>query len=386
MTISTEEKVSAMTRLRASIVDNWDHWYTIALSKCDIEWSPVIEPRAYVYYDNKSKRFQIRLSEQLISNPVSLQQWYVKHELWHPLLGHLTTRYHEFLFSDRARVLIASDISIHGCIEVPNELKDTVCTAHMYDLEENKSTEFYYHALEGKKIPQIKTITLDELKDILDKIKEGKNPGEIFGDIIQGSPLEEHELQEFIDSVTRTAGTIPGDLQIALGREKRMNFSVLMKILNQMVDPDGRKGTLKTWAYKNRRNPTFRGHIRRMSANMFLLFDSSGSVFNQQDMNVLASALHGMAEYCKIFVGVCDAALHETFWFRGHLPSITGGGGTVFHEAFALAEEMKFKNMAILTDGYCDYPDSTTVDNVVWGIIDNKKFQPKFGKAVIHIR
>jgi predicted metal-dependent peptidase len=64
---------------------------------------------------------------------------------------------------------------------------------------------------------------------------------------------------------------------------------------------------------------------------------------------------------------------------------VTGGGGTVFDEAFSMAEKMRFTNIAILTDGYCGYPQTTSVKKVLWGVINNREFAPKFGN-VIHLK
>jgi len=377
-----DKKTKAMIALRASIADQWEPFYTCALgSACDVDWARLSGAYACVYHKGNG-RFQIFVNEDMVDEPLDVLQYEVKHELWHVLLGHLTNRFHSVLFADSERANVAQDIALNCCIQIPDKIAKERQTAEVWKVDPDKTTEFYYHALEGNtKLPNLKEITLEELMQM---IKNGEKVNFKFIDTIKGKPLEEHEMQEVMNRIGQLAGAMPGDLLRALNRERGINFQMMEKMMRNMVDPDGNKGIKKTWAYANRRNPTFRGKVRRMMARIFLILDSSGSI-TQQQLNVFAGTLHSLSEYCKIFVAVTDAQVHEKFWFKGHLSKVTGGGGTVFHDAFKLAEEMRFTNIAILTDGYCDYPDKTTAKQVLWGIIENKEFKPKFGN-VIHLK
>jgi predicted metal-dependent peptidase len=63
--------------------------------------------------------------------------------------------------------------------------------------------------------------------------------------------------------------------------------------------------------------------------------------------------------------------------------TITGGGGTSFIEPFQEVEKHNVDVVVVLTDGYGEFPDSTTVPEhqIIWGMTD--KVVAPFGKTIV---
>lgn len=361
-------------KLRAFINDNWDIFMSTTVAKIDIKFEELPPfANACVFY--KNEKFHIMLSNRFRGN-IKGQEFLSLHELWHIWLGHLTPRWHPSLYPDHTRLNYAQDIAIHENI---TPAIDDCVTAAKYKLEGNQTTQFYYNALEGKKLPKMETLTLEQLLEIL------KNGGDVqFGDVIIGDNFTEQEMKEFAKEIQRLAGSMPGNLRRAVNKEKKIRFGAVVRALANQVDPGGGKGIKKTWAYPNRRNKSFRGKIRRNKTKALAILDVSGSI-TQDDLDNLAGGLQGLNEFCKIFVLVVDTEIHEMFWFKGKLPKLTGGGGTNFNSAFKYAIENKFRNIFVLTDGYCTHPSTIPANiKVIWGVINHESFSPKYGR-VIHL-
>lgn len=371
-------------KMKAMFTDKYLNtpFYSIMLDQCELMILDKMPFKGATWYNGNNYVIALQKDFLLTASKEELI-FMLEHELHHIIFGHLTNRWLAELYGKGIIVNICADIAIHEIIDVPASMKKESMTRKRYGLDYLKSTEHYISQIEEDE--KLKKRILEEfgnpiaitLKDLL----SGNFPsggGNI--DIIISDSLDEEANTEFIEKVGKLAGSIPSDIERMIDASKNIKIKSLMNSLHNIADEDGGHGIKKTWARMNYRNPTFRGQIRKMQPSVGLIFDTSGSI-DAKALNIMAGGLRSVSQYCKVYVMACDATVHEQFWFKGRLKQITGGGGTVFHDAFKIAERMKLKALVILTDGYCDYPSLTSIKHVFWGIIDNPNFEPIFGKV-----
>lgn len=358
-------------KLKAMLTDEWasEPLYITALDLINFKIVDKIpsmapgltSPPACVFY--KNKKFNILLQEKY-TNIKEIACFLVKHELWHIFLGHLSNRWLTELLLDKEhnKANIAMDIAIHENISIPMEklLKNKIApaTAMSFNFKLNQTTEYYFNQMK----------------------KQGKGKGRaVSPDVFIVEAQAEDAVKELLDNVKKKIGQLPANLVRAIKRENGINVEKLLNVMENAIDPTGRRGIKKTWCRPNRRNKCFRGKIKIGKIKLALILDTSGSV-TEKMLNQMAGALYKLKEYCVIFVMPTDTEVHNPYWFKGHFNSIKGGGGTDFNSAFQMAEDMGFKSLIVLTDGACDYPSTTTM-KVTWGIVEGE-MEPNFGKVV----
>ena len=148
-----------------------------------------------------------------------------------------------------------------------------------------------------------------------------------------------------------------------------------------------------TYSKPNRRGHGLGGIIRpsiiREGINVTVAVDTSGSISNRVLSYFLGEIDNLMNSYPKGSV-TANCMYHTDEVYRiekdckltkemlGEIKS----GGTCHHEVFEKSEELNSKVLICLTDGYSDYPETTTIGNVIFVCIEKSGSVPAFAKRV----
>lgn len=371
------------TQVLAYLMDKEPPLYAQLLNESDFLIVGNLPTVALCFY-SKSK-LHVRLDVLTLDGRFSLANvcFFIKHELCHYLLGHLTGRHLQYLQANPKTTNIGADIAIHEVLYLPHELKNVLHTADGHKFERNKITEVYIKLLMNQ----------SKKKSGMCSCMSGMGQNNPWAPWVNRSPWQDIDVENCDDSLTeeglhehyeylkKRAGSVPQELERAINAQRSVKFARFLNRIYSLADSTGGKGISRTWSRLNKRNPAFRGYVKRKRPPIAIILDTSGSISGDM-LNRLAGALSSISSYCKAFVVVCDADVHEMFWFNGRLQKVSGGGGTVFNPAFERIEAMNFQAVAILTDGFCSYPETTTIKNVVWGVIDNPNANFRFGEII----
>ncbi len=129
---------------------------------------------------------------------------------------------------------------------------------------------------------------------------------------------------------------------------------------NTIRRPSKRYGTTPGIKVKNRQK-------------LLVAIDTSGSVNNEELRIFFGELYHIWRQGAEIFVVECDAAIHNTYFYRGTPPDhISGRGGTDFNAPIEYANE-KYHPDAIVyfTDGYAPVPKIKNRAPMLWMITSN---------------
>jgi predicted metal-dependent peptidase len=308
------------------------------------------------------------------------------HEVMHAVLHHCTTRQ----FDNKELGNIAHDLAVNelipvtaGSCEPPIEngrrmgvfADDLKKTPIFKDIENKKSSEWYYEYLKTKCPPQSKN-------------GQGKGDGKGKGQSGLGHGLgdkenkldshdgwsEEHEIaaermRAKINQVAKSAswGNISaGDQEMILAAQvRKINWrNLLRKFYGNYIWPES-EATRKR---PNRRTGLIHPGTKKTSVDRHLVaIDTSGSV----DSDLLAqflSTINQMTDYVPIDLMQFDWDKTEDpkpFDMRRKNYAFKGRGGTSFDPVMKTVKERRYKSVVILTDGQAAAPEKPKAA-VVW--------------------
>jgi predicted metal-dependent peptidase len=304
---------------------------------------------ACVGFTNNSTLFMAYNEEFMNSHTKEEQEYIVKHEMLHLLLGHL---YMEDFFKDREVANIAQDLVINQMLTKKNAPSSALFPDDpQINLPPDLSSFEYYNLLMKSKNQQ--------LKDMLEKIKNGTcQPGEKGYDIEivprdvdpdqKGSPMEQEnqqlmneisnrilqeKLQQIADEYEKSGknrGDIPGEYtrKIELEGKPKMPWkSALKRFIT---------ASLEVTTTRNRRFESKKGHPEKTNPafkskkNIYIGVDTSGSMGAKEISAVFVeinSLIRSVDDVC-VTVIECDARIGRIYPYNGKFDGkVTGGGG-----------------------------------------------------------
>ena len=310
-------------------------------------------------------------------NPIELRS-VLKHEALHILLHHLTRAKH-FAFNPRG-YNIAADCAINCHIE---GLPDGALYPRLFNLEDDKSSEWYYEKL--------KKDCEKEGKDF-DQYVEGK--GDTVDDHSMWEDFDDDIIEEKVRNISEKAikeqekkgwGNINGNIaaQIIAANRPAVNWKkevrwfinklVLMGRRNTRMRPNRRYGIVSP------------GTKRDYTSKLLVGFDVSGSVSDKQ-LEYFATELNGMIDHVKADFIQFDTSLKgdpKPYDKKGKKFDILGRGGTCFEPIIGLADEGGYDGLVVFTDGYAPFPSKPKA-RVLWAVCEQDRgVEFPYGKKVV---
>lgn len=147
-----------------------------------------------------------------------------------------------------------------------------------------------------------------------------------------------------------------------------------------------------TYSNPNRRNTSrniIKPSIKRLGVNVTVAIDTSGSIgketlsyFLGEIQNILDSYPRGSVTANVLYHTDEVYAKQEKCKDMKEMMTTIKSGGTCHHDVFKQAEELNSKVLVCLTDGYTDYPATTTVQDTIIVCIEKNGSCPKFAKRI----
>jgi len=320
----------------------------------------------------------------------------LKHELLHIAFFHITDYEH---LTDQEIANIAMDIEINQYID-KDLLPPGPQLPESYPelkLEPKKGTQYYYDKLmQGKKAgncPNLNAMLAAGAMGIAipgDGSGDGKGGGQMVkirgkggGEIEVQLPdhstwgefeeLDEatkkliktqtgHLLSEVADQVSKSRGTVPGEMAEILERIKQLEPPKFnwRGYLRRFVG-----GSVKTFTKMSKSKPNFRfldnpGLKHKQRRRILVAVDTSGSVSTNELKEFLGEINHIHRTGTEVIIAQCDAAIKHLGKFDPKQDfKISGRGGTSFHPVtdYYDANFRKFNCLIYLTDGEAPAPD-----------------------------
>lgn len=325
----------------------------------------------------------------------------IKHEALHLLFKHLLRidkkKYDPLLFN------LAADLVVNQFIKSPWKLPDSAVTLESFpdlNLLADQTLQWYYDKLKtceqsddggdcggsgpGGSAPKSKE-AIDRMRAAMrgwhsDHSQWGKYNGE--NDSEDGlSRAAETEIDRIVSQAKDRAGpqawgSLPGairDLITAIleRRKPKVDWRRTLRIFSASSSRTKIKSTINRVSKRFGTNPGIK--IKRFQ-HMAVVIDTSGSI-SDHDLSAFFAEIHGMWQRgAQVTVIECDAAIHNTWEYRGKLPAGVGGrGGTCFDPAFQWMREhhgaAPFDGCIFLTDGYAPQPTVKPPCKLIWCVL-----------------
>jgi predicted metal-dependent peptidase len=359
----------------------------------------------------------------------------LKHELLHIVFFHILMQDE---FEDHTLLNIAADLEVNQYIE--DELKGEkwqgLELSHYKELSlpEKAGTRKYYELLQqvnqnrqqqgigvhNKNQQSGGQATMDDLKDMLDRIKNQQQDGDSGDDMASdydGSSPEKskvwmtydamkagqetvcsHDLwKEFMDSLSEAdrkliqqqvnyqvkeiADNVKNKSRGYIPNELKDYIDSLFEIVEPVIDwksyvrrfggSSSKIYTKKTRRKLNKRyieNPALKIKQRK---NILVGIDTSGSVSKDSILEFFNEIHHIYKSGVNVWIGECDAAVGNIWEYKGKTPNfVTGRGGTAFEPIIEHYNENyhKYNTLIYLTDGECSAPDIKPRTQMLWVI------------------
>lgn len=320
-------------------------------------------------------------NEEFVDKLSRPELWAVlKHEALHVLLHHLTRQ--KFFGYRMKGYNIAADMAINThIVGLPNG----ALYPSLFDLEDGKSSEYYYEALKQK-------------ADESGKGDEFFEPYETTDDHSMWEDFDQEIVQEKVRGIAQEAmkaqdsqgwGDLSGGLiqEILAANKPKVNWKKQVRyFINQLVVV-GRKSTRSR---DNRRTSDivpylYAGSKRKYSSRLLIAFDTSGSVSDKK-LKAFHGELNGMIDYVKTEIICFDTVCHGEpveYSKKKNKMEIKGRGGTCFEPVIRLADEMKYDGLIIFTDGYAPIPPRPKT-RVMWCLTSEDDVHSfPYGKKVV---
>ena len=350
----------------------------------------------------------------------------IKHEALHLLFRHL---YRPLLKKGDAKLFnIAADLVVNQHI-APWPLPDMAVTIKQFPdmgLEPNMTLEWYYERLsnlrddmqsgqddEGEKGEKGTSgdkspISKKALKQALIQKQQGDHSFWISGagtelnesgaesPITEAmrqaleSDLERHLLRAKDQTTAKAWGSIPSQIRQELEAmaERRKPQIDWKRTLRLFASSGYRTKVVATNRRASKRFGTFPGIRIQRKQRIAVVIDTSGSI-QENTLTLFFSEIHGIWKNgAEIIVVECDAAVQQTYSYKGKKPTeVQGGGGTLFDPALAWVRTPRngpFDACIFLTDGYASEPTTPPRCPLLWVVTSdgNTGDHLKFGRTV----
>ncbi len=314
----------------------------------------------------------IRDSLEIIINPETFfmldeydQKFTLLHEVLHFLFKHPWRA--ELGGRDRSWAInnIAMDLATNSYLSDSCNIKspDWVCTPQGFNLEVNKTFEWYLKHLPTKKLK------------FKFKGDPGPGGGGIHGDQDQQGQGVEGEIEVEVPEhwwktevpEIEAEGLARRLFEGAAKMAGKVPSGALRELYEQKAEVDWRNAFInyaqsseqnEDWRYckrhTSRRYSVPPGAKHEYQGEIHVFVDTSGSM-SPKDIGACFSIIDKLRLMgYLIWVHEVDASLHQTYIYKGVPPKVKGGGGTMFREAMQKVKE-EFPEMVeaiLLTDGY----------------------------------
>jgi len=285
---------------------------------------------------------------------------------------------------------IASDCCVNAQAKIPKVLQIAgtdvePCRTELYDLPEDKSSEFYYYRLLEKEQETQKKMgtTVDDLEGRADKLDDHESWSSVGDD---GEGLDFHatsrKIENYVSSIVkdsvksfnRDKGKFPSNVIDLIEEILKPPKAPYYQIIRKLVKASRFSKFKRSHSKVNRKRgyvfslsdsmnipviSPFPGRTRDHTFDIVLLLDTSGSM-SKEDIIEGLSGVKNIIEndkYCKVTVLENDADIqkeYEVKKIRDIQFDIKGRGGTVLRPGLERAKELKPDVCLCFTDGYVD--------------------------------
>ena len=365
-------------------------FYGLFLIMLNKQWSTKV-PTAGV--SRLGVNYQLYLNEEFWNELEAKQHiGLLKHELLHIAFFHVTDYEH---LSDRKVSNIAMDIEINQYIDKDNLPPGPMLpeTFPELNLEPKRGTQYYYDKLmeaaqnpgtcpnldkvlgagdcegegEGEGNGQIKvTVSINGKGEVEVNVPDHSTWAEFEGLDEATKKLiktqTEHILKEVVDQVTKSRGTIPGEMAEIISKLSQVEPPKFnwRGYLRRFVG-----GSIKTFTKMSRHKPNFRfienpGLKHKYRRHILLAVDTSGSVSTDELKEFLNEIYHISRTGTDVTIVQCDSSISYIGKFDPKKDfEIHGRGGTSFHPVTDYYDEniKKYNCLIYLTDGEAPAPD-----------------------------
>lgn len=322
----------------------------------------------------------------------------MKHEFYHLILGHVTSRFSKDRQENMKMWNIAADLAINSYLQ--NELPQIACVPgrdKFAEVPPFQSAEWYYDFLQQNE---------DDFKDILDSMDTLDDHGHWgdSGDSDGASSAAEQVAQQRLDNDLKEVGqeasksngwgSIPNHVRESALERARSCAVDWRKTLRYFCITSKKANRSSSIKKLNKRYPFIHsGKKSNRVANIAISVDQSGSMTEEQ-LAGIGAELTKLAEIVDFTVIPFD---HEVVkqgvfrWAKGKKLQLkrVAYGGTNFNAPTQYVNERKFDGHVILTDLMASPPEKSNCKRI-WINVDNYYRDKKFfgtndNEKVIHI-
>ena len=356
-------------------------FYGLFLIMLNKQWSTKV-PTAGV--SRLGINYQLYLNEEFWDKLTPDQRiGLLKHEILHIAFFHITDYDH---LSDKMIANIAMDIEINQYID-SIFLPPVPQLPELYpelNLELKKGTKYYYDKLIKAKENPGTCPNLDKMIECNEKGEGGitvsiNGQGEVEVNLFDHGTWEEfdnldeatkkliktqteHILKEVVDQVTKSRGTIPGEMAEIIDKISKLNPPKFnwRAYVRRFVG-----GSIKTFTKMSRQKPNFRfienpGLKHKEKRHILVAVDTSGSVSTNELIEFFHEIHHISRSGTEVTLIQCDTAISHIGKFDPKKDfKIHGRGGTSFHPVtdYYDANKKKYNCLIYLTDGEAPAPE-----------------------------
>jgi len=227
--------------------------------------------------------------------------------------------------------------------------------------------------------------------DSADSQNHGEEPA--LGEALRGaleSDLERHLLRARDRTSAQQWGSMPVGIraEISVVEQSRKSLVDWRRTLRLFAANGYRTRVAPTSKRMSKRFNTFPGIRIKREQRVAVVIDTSGSI-NADTLALFFSEIRGVWRTgAEVVVIECDAAVQQTYAYRGRLPESTkGGGGTAFDPAFEWLRDPRngrFDACMYLTDGYGPAPEVQPRCPLMWVLTPDGHSGPhlKWGRMI----
>ena len=355
-------------------------FYGLFLIMLNKEWTTTKVPTAGVWLSGIN--YNLAINEEYWKKlPEKHRTGLLKHELLHIAFFHLTGFSH---LSDKDIANIAMDLEINQYIN-----RDTLPEGGMFlelfpelNLEPKKGTQYYYDELtkgaKNKSCANLnKILDAAGAGDAICEVSVGED-GKIEVKIPdheswEGSEANEaqkklmenqltHILNEIADQVTKSRGTVPGELKSIL---EKINTKEPPKFdwrgyLRRFAGGSVKVYTKKTRRKYNKRYEDNPGLKIKPKRHVLVAIDTSGSVSNNELVEFMQEINHIHKTGTDVTIAQADTSIRALYPFDPKKEcKIHGRGGTDFNPVvdYYSTNSRKYTSLIYFTDGEAPAPD-----------------------------
>ena len=338
-------------------------------------------PTAGVRFDSEKYSFEMAYNDAFLASLTEKEfDAVMKHEFYHIMLGHVTSRKPDDKYHKRWNV--ATDLAINS--HISNLPKGALIPAQgpWKDLPSYKTAEWYFS-----------TINADEdLSKAADSTTDGDDhSGWIEGD---GTDIASAEIKKILaeaklkkiinensDQLAQHWGSLPQDVARYLNKLRATATVDWITLLKYFVAQTVRSHHRTSIRKINRKTPYLHpGRKVVRKPKIIILIDQSGSVSDAL-IKAFFAALQKLAYLATFYVAFFDTRVVEESlfeWKKGttHTPERKAFGGTCFNAPTRFANKGNYDGMLIMTDMEASKPISSKIKRGWITTEEHKKRMP----------